>query len=131
MIPTNEQIVAEAEQRRLNAGSISAHAFSLTHYIIEVVREGWTPPIDPDLLAVWGVLKVAHPELEKGWGDKTALWVGEYAEQAVLTAYKAGREAEAERAKVLLAALDDIQQYGGQFDGRKAALALNAYNGGL
>ena len=75
-----------------------------------LAREGWVP-VDPDLIAVQGVLRDKHPEIAAAWGNKTALWGGEYAEQAVLDAYKAGREAESERAQVvsdaLVEALDD------------------------
>jgi hypothetical protein len=69
-----------------------------------LAREGYRPPepVDPDLLVVQEVLRDKHPEIAAAWGNKTALWGGEYAEQAVLDAYKAGREAEAERAKVLV-----------------------------
>jgi hypothetical protein len=69
-----------------------------------LAREGYRPPepVDPDLLVVQEVLRETHPEIAAAWGNKTALWGGEYAEQAVLDAYKAGREQEQERAKVLV-----------------------------
>lgn len=45
--PTYEQIMAEARLRRHAAG-LAAGAFldppPLSHFIIDVVREGWTPP---------------------------------------------------------------------------------------
>jgi hypothetical protein len=105
MTATYEQIEDEAH-RRFDENPCTP----LAHYIIEVVREGWVP-VDPDLIAVQGVLRDKHPKIAAAWGNKTALWGGEYAEQAVLDAYKAGREAEAERAKAvsdaLVQALDD------------------------
>ena len=58
-----------------------------------LAREGWVP-VDPDLIAVQGVLRDKHPEIAAAWGNKTALWGGEYAEQAVLDAYKAGKAAQ-------------------------------------
>jgi hypothetical protein len=100
MNATKEQIVAEAE-RRWEHDPVSRD-WSVTDYIIQVVREGWRPPVDPDLLAVQEVLRETHPEIAVAWGNKTALWTAEYAAQAILAAYKAGREAEAERAKVLV-----------------------------
>jgi hypothetical protein len=47
MIPTNEQIMAEAKRRSVDS------VMTLHSHIIEVVREGWTPaePVDPDMLA--------------------------------------------------------------------------------
>ena len=98
-----------------------------------LAREGWMPPppVDPDLLAVREI--VAKVYEQRRWLDLAAAARGgktdnEVRIQSALAAYKAGREAEAERAKVLLAALDDIRQHGGQFDARKAGAALNAYN---
>jgi hypothetical protein len=60
-----------------------------------LAREGWTPPppVDPDLLAVQKMLRDKHPELASAWGNNYALWPGDYAEQVVLAAYKAGKEA--------------------------------------
>jgi hypothetical protein len=100
-----------------------------------LAREGWMPPppVDPDLLAVREIVATAREK--DGWHDlaaktKKGLCDGDPGVCSALAAYKAGREAEAERAKVLLDALDDAQQYGGQFDARKAALALAAYKAG-
>jgi hypothetical protein len=49
MTATNEEIKAEAERRWVLAGGCLDRA----HFIIEVAREGWTPPppVDPDVLA--------------------------------------------------------------------------------
>lgn len=50
MTATNEQIVAEANRRWKATGAKSA---DYPIFVIEVVREGWTPPepVDPDVLA--------------------------------------------------------------------------------
>ncbi|MEN9419845.1 MAG: hypothetical protein RI988_3466 [Pseudomonadota bacterium] len=105
-----------------------------------LAREGWTPPVDPDLL-------VAREIAAKGWGEvglglstaETAALVtqtlaGSYDThlfvRAALAAYKAGREAEAERAKVLLAALDDMQKNSMTVWSARASAALAAYKAG-
>ena len=51
MTPTNDQIVAEAVRRR-EAVPIEQR-FPVEDYVIEVMRENWTPPepVDPDMLA--------------------------------------------------------------------------------
>ncbi len=114
MTPTNDQITDEAWARynKQQADQIIGQCKPVEHYIIEVVREGWTPPVDPDLL-------VAREIAAKGWGElslglskaETAARVSETLAgscdtylpvRAALAAYKAGREAEAERARVLV-----------------------------
>jgi hypothetical protein len=100
MSATNEQIVAEAERRWAR----EPRDGFVTDYIIQVVREGWTPPppVDPDLLAVRELLsraeenEVIRQNYLNGRYD-THSWF-----PSALAAYKAGREAEAERAKVLV-----------------------------
>ncbi len=89
---TNNQIKLEAERRALLAGKSADYA----HYIIEVVREGWTPPpptVDPDLIAVreivareWESKMFPHhaDAARKGRYD------AEVSIQAALAAYKAG-----------------------------------------
>jgi hypothetical protein len=54
--PTYDQVMDEARRRRHAAGyGLGANLGSppLEHFIIETVREGWTPPepVDPDVLA--------------------------------------------------------------------------------
>ena len=94
MSATNEQIVAEAERRWAR----EPRDGFVTYYIIQVVREGWTPPppVDPDLLVVREI--VAKVFDEKGWLDHA----GEARKgqsdkgttiRAALDAYKAGKEA--------------------------------------
>jgi transposase InsO family protein len=96
--------------RIYDGGGTYKDSHTLATIAARLAREGWVP-VDPDLIAVQGVLRDKHPEIAAAWGNKTALWGGEYAEQAVLDAYKAGREAESERAQVvsdaLVEALDD------------------------
>ncbi len=101
MTPTNEQIVVEANRRALECGW---GAPPVEHYIIEVVREGWTPPpVDPEVLAVREVL--ARSEVG-GENSCAAYLAGAFDShrsfRMALAAYKAGRDAEAERAKVLV-----------------------------
>ena len=47
MKATKEQIIAEANRRAVAQGY---GAPPVEHFIVDVVREGWTPP-EPDLLA--------------------------------------------------------------------------------
>jgi hypothetical protein len=109
-----DEAVAHEAERRWRAGggdpSLVRSLQEVATISARLAREGWVP-VDPDLIAVQGVLRDKHPEIAAAWGNKTALWGGEYAEQAVLDAYKAGREAESERAQVvsdaLVEALDD------------------------
>ena len=130
MTATNEQIVAEANRRALERGW---GAPPVEHYIIEVVREGWTPPVDRDLLVVreivateWNKrsLPVLAGLVQSGHDDKTSHLA------VALAAYKAGREAEAERAKVLLAALDDMQKNSMTVWSARASAALAAHKAG-
>jgi hypothetical protein len=88
MSATNEQIVAEAERRWAR----EPRDGFVTDYIIQVVREGWTPPppVDPDLRAF-------------------REWAGSFTPTRHLTisdAYFAGarmaRKQERERAQVLV-----------------------------
>ena len=95
MTATNDQIVAEANRRAIERGW---GAPPVEHYIIEVVREGWTPPppVDPDLLAVREI--VAKVFDEKGWRDAAGKARKGRSDKgatllAALAAYKAGKEA--------------------------------------
>ncbi len=101
MTAINDQIVAEANRRATERGW---DAPPVEHYIIEVVREGWVPPpVDPEVLAVREVL--ARPEVggEKNCDFYLAgTFDHQRSFQIALAAYKAGREVEAERAKVLV-----------------------------
>ena len=49
MTPTNGQIIAEARRRAKEQN----WRMDIEEYVIEVVREGWTPPepVEPDVLA--------------------------------------------------------------------------------
>jgi hypothetical protein len=96
MKATDEQIIAEAH-RRWDADVGKQEL--LSHYIIEVVHENWTPPepVDPDVLA-----------FEK-WRDasRKSLGRGHYDEGFEARAYLAGarmaREREQERANAVVA----------------------------
>jgi hypothetical protein len=103
MTATNDQILAEANRRGTERGWPRP---PVEHYIIEVVREGWTPPpVDPDLLAVREIAAARYERMALyDWAHaarKGELDAGEDL-QYPLAAYKAGREVEAERAKVLV-----------------------------
>ena len=134
---TNEELdkARASEAWRLQGEMIGKSPIDSTAMIAaRLAREGWTPPpppVDPDLLAVREIVARIY-EKNEWYNSATHVRQGRIDEGSLfgtaLAAYKAGREAEAERAKVLLAALDDIRQHGGQFDARKAGAALNAYN---
>ena len=126
MTPTNEQIIAEALRRQ---GEDRSRLFPDT--IIEIMREGWTPPeppVDPDLLAFreWGVERwpgIAD-SFRRGREDQTT-----HAE-AYLAGARMAREQERERAEVLLAELDHFRQYGSRFDSDRAARSIAKYKEG-
>jgi hypothetical protein len=131
MTPTNEQIVEEAERRaRAARAKRSPPNWSVTDYVIEVVREGWKPPLDPDLIAVQKALRETHPESVAAWGNQTSLWTAAYAAEAILAAYKAGREAEAERARVLVETLEALNEHYDIQVRKEASNALAAYKAG-
>lgn len=94
MTATNEQIIAEAERRSVDS------VITLPNHIIEVMRENWTPPepVDPDVLAMRKLLAAAAPEHADAYlrGDFDGRMAG------VVEVYKAGREQERDRAKVLV-----------------------------
>jgi hypothetical protein len=89
MTATNEQIIAEANRR---AAADQARHRTAAHYIIEVTREGWTPPppVDPDVLA-----------FEK-WDTTHEYGVTHTIKGAFIAGLELAREQEQERAKVLV-----------------------------
>lgn len=117
MTPTNDQIIEEANRRARERGW---GAPPVEHYIIEVVRENWTPPkpVDPDVQAF------------RKW--RAGATTGELREpvDAYLAGARMAREQEQERANVLLGTLDDIQQHGPNGASRQASAALVAYKAG-
>lgn len=125
---------AEEAWRKCDALGFGKDYESPTIIAARLAREGWTPPpppVDPDLLAV---REIVAAELEKNGRHhhvgrtRTGNCDNGFAVTAALAAYKAGREAEAERAKVLLETLDDIRQSGPHFESGRAHAALAAYN---
>lgn len=97
-----------------------------------LAREGWTPPppVDSAVLAVREIVALEWQQFgsrtvanETRSGDHDDKWFVICA----LNAYKAGKEAEAERAKVLLAALDDIRQNAPRLASAQASVAIKAY----
>jgi hypothetical protein len=106
MTATNEQILAEANRRWIEAGRFNS-VKSVVDLVIEVTREGWTPPepVDPDVLAFreWAACDTSSPT------RRLLLGRGHYDNASEAQAYLAGarmaREQERERAKVLVEAL--------------------------
>ena len=119
MKATNEQIKAEAKRRW--GATPSADMATVEDFIIEVMRENWTPPepVDPDLIEVLALLFKRHPGSNYYYAEtgKTDALT-----QTCLAAYKAGREKERARAKVLVENIRDPRE-----DIRIVALAK--YNG--
>ena len=111
MNPTNEQIIAEANRRRQERGKDGP---LLVDFIIEVMRENWTPPepvVDPDLLIA---REAAAQHWEQVYGDKSEArrrrdgWCD--AGQAVTAcriAARMAREQERERARQLAEFVED------------------------
>lgn len=82
-------------------------AYTIGFLAARLAREGWTPtpPVDPDLLEVREIVALEWQQFgsrtvanETRSGDHDDKWFVNCA----LAAYKAGREAEAERAKALV-----------------------------
>ena len=91
MSPTNEQIMAEVMRR-----TPAVFGKELADTIIEVMREGWTPPepvVDPDLLAFREWWRTGE-----GAGDP---WM------AYLAGARMAREQERERARKLAEFVED------------------------
>jgi len=128
MTATNEQIVAEAERRAIEDGGGGA---PVEHYIIEVTREGWTPPepVDPDLLAYrkWEVSQLGNH------GYREEVLAGKWDRDITATGFLAGarmaREQEQKRAKRVVDVLDYISKYSPNF-AKMAAAAVTAYKAG-
>lgn len=137
VIPTHEQIVQEAERRQFaanNAGVKSTHDgdYGILSTIIEVVREGWTPPepVYPDLLAFREWAAERWPHGARAYRGGAADDQGQ-AVRAYLAGARMAREHERERAKVLLAELDHIREHGSRFDSDRAGRAIAKYEEGL
>jgi hypothetical protein len=95
MSPTNEQIIAEAKRR---ADFRKWTGAPIEYFIIEVTREGWTPPepVDPDLLAFREWYAGEWP-LQTG----ESILAGAWDHGIAATGYLAGSRMARERAKVL------------------------------
>ena len=101
MTATKEQIVAEAHRRQSHRAKENK---SYVDHIIEIVREGWTPPepVDPDLVAYreWEAGKRIQPAYRE------EVLAGKWDLGRTAAAYLAGArmatERERERAKVLV-----------------------------
>jgi hypothetical protein len=102
----DEAVAHEAERRWRASGGNVGLARSLSEVATiaaRLRRENWTPPpVDPDVLAVRGVLaSLSNLKIDHEW-YRDGTFDGLTSFQMALAAYKAGREAEAERAKVLV-----------------------------
>lgn len=101
---TNEELdIARAKEAIHHSKSLNEAAYTAAR----LAREGWTPtpPVDPDLLAVREIVALEWQQFgsrtvanETRSGDHDDKWFVNCA----LAAYKAGREAEALRAKALV-----------------------------
>lgn len=116
MNPTNEQIIAEAHRRfveeQRNHDGLTPEGSSLAVHIIEVLREGWTPPepVDPDVLAFreWAAGQwppAANYLYQRGLADN-----GREA-QAFLAGVRMATDRERERAKELVGYVENQAPY--------------------
>jgi hypothetical protein len=101
MTPTNDQIFREAVRRR-EAVPIEQR-LPVQDYVIEVVRENWTPPepVDPDVLAFREWYAGEWP-LQTGESILAGAWDHGIAATGYLAGARMARERERERAKVLV-----------------------------
>jgi hypothetical protein len=131
MTPTNDQIIREA-QRRWEAAPWEAaptvRRYSLPDFVIEVVRENWTPPepVDPDVLAYreWMITTLETPEYREyvlaGKRDRSLSAL------SYLAGARMATERERERAKELV----EFAEIHASFI-EAAAFALDKYRGEL
>ena len=111
MTPTNGQIIAEARRRAKEQN----WRMDIEEYVIEVVREGWTPPepVEPDVLAFreWAA---------KDWVERYPAEVDDVQRgkrdgcdiaQAYLAGARMAREQERERAKELVGYVENQAPY--------------------
>jgi hypothetical protein len=110
--PTYDQIIDEARIRRHAAGyGLGANFGSppLGHFIIEVVREGWTPPepVDPDVIAVRGVLALMCNSESQHNGYRDGKFDHDTSFQMSLATYKAGKEDQTKALEAQIAALEE------------------------
>jgi hypothetical protein len=113
MTPTNDQIFREAVRRR-EAVPIEQR-LPVQDYVIEVVRENWTPPepVDPDILAFreWGA---ADSEADGWTGGATLHRQGHFdlseGAQAYLAGARMAREQFAPREREMLSVLEEFSR---------------------
>lgn len=129
MTATNDQIVAEANRRALERGW---DAPPVEHCIVEVVREGWTPPepVDPDVLAYREWAKSKNENATYREAVLAGRWDHCPAAIGFLAGARMAREQEQERAKVLLKALYGIRKHGDDFEAGVAQAAIDTYKAG-
>lgn len=115
MIPTNEQIIAEAKRRWADLMMTSRSSKSVYDFIIEVMRENWTPPepVDPDILAFREWFADRNSPDDRAH-ILAGYWDSNFTAAYFLAGARAAREQERERAKVLLDyAWEDVGAPGG------------------
>jgi hypothetical protein len=128
---TNEELDEARADEALRLWGQSHNKSTPRVIAARLAREGWTPPepVDPDVLAVREVLARSDENEAARRGYLAGRYDSHNWFQSALAAYKAGREQEQERAKVLVEALGTVSTYSGNF-GKMAAAALAAYKAG-
>ncbi|MFN8996014.1 MAG: hypothetical protein ACK5X3_20435 [Pseudomonadota bacterium] len=109
MSPTNEQIIEEAARRWM--AETGPRRESVIDYVIDTVRENWTPPpaVDPDLLAFREWLMKREPDMRRqSYAYDADFWDNCLSAQAFLAGARMAAEREQERAKALEARLSDL-----------------------
>lgn len=119
MSPTNEQIKVEARRRAIKEFGDSGPDF-LNDFIIEVMREGWTPPepVDPDILAFREWFANRNSPVDRAH-ILAGHWDSNFAAAYFLAGARAAREQERERAGPLVRYIEDL----GYAEHRAALLA--------
>ena len=122
MNATKEQIIAEAKRRW--GETPSADMATIEDFIIDVVRENWTPPkpVDPDWELAKTIARGRHSEL----ADVSALAA---TAASVLAGLKVAREQEQERAKGLVRYVENDARRLSGVTGHVARVTLAEYRG--
>jgi hypothetical protein len=129
MTATYQQIEDEAH-RRFDENPCTP----LAHYIIEVVREGWTPPepVEPDVLAYrkWEVGK--HGTREGAFREEVLAgkWDRSLSAIGFLAGARMAREEERKRKSGLVATMEALKHSPHRSTRIYADVALKLYNAG-
>ena len=136
MIPTNEQIIAEANRRAAIWQGYDERTVS--HFVIEVMRENWTPPepvpVDPDVLAFreWETRSGTPYSVTYRKSVLEGKWDYSTMSKTFLAGARMAREREQERANGLVAFA--VRVMAGVFNNldhakREARKAVEDYSG--